>query len=52
MSALDNTKCSYIKKNKMISFTFDGKKYSGYKGDTIASALLRNNIWLIARIIK
>ena len=52
MSALDNKKCSYVKKNKEISFTFDGKKYSGYKGDTIASALLRNNVRLIARSFK
>ena len=52
MSAVDNKKCSYIKKNKKISFTFDGKKYSGYKGDTIASALLRNNVRLIARSFK
>ncbi len=52
MSATDNKKCSYIKKNNKISFTFDGKKYSGYKGDTIASALLRNNVRLIARSFK
>jgi len=52
MSALDNKKCSYIKKNKKVSFTFDGKKYSGYKGDTIASALLRNNVSLVARSFK
>ena len=52
MSALDNKKCSYVKKNKKISFTFDGKKYSGYKGDTIASALLRNNVRLIARSLN
>ena len=52
MSALDNKKCSYVKKNKKISFTFDGKKYSGYKGDTIASALWRNNVRLIARSFK
>lgn len=29
---------------KEISFTFDGKKYTGYEGDTIASALLANGI--------
>ncbi|WP_077624382.1 (2Fe-2S)-binding protein [Sediminibacillus massiliensis] len=27
-----------------INFTFDGKVLSGYQGDTIASALLANNI--------
>ena len=26
--------------NKKISFTFDGNKYSGFAGDTLASALI------------
>ncbi|WP_368653528.1 (2Fe-2S)-binding protein [Ornithinibacillus sp. 4-3] len=29
---------------KKITFTFDGKKYEGFEGDTIASALLANGI--------
>ncbi|MCM3767485.1 (2Fe-2S)-binding protein [Neobacillus niacini] len=29
---------------KEMTFTFDGKKYIGYEGDTIASALLANGI--------
>lgn len=29
---------------KQITFTFDGKEYVGYEGDTIASALLANGI--------
>lgn len=29
---------------KEISFTFDGKTYNGYEGDTIASALLAHGI--------
>lgn len=33
-----------IKERKVISFSFDGKKYTGYEGDTIASALLANGI--------
>ncbi len=43
---------SFINFNQKISFLFDGKKYFGYKGDTIASALLRNNIKLIGRSFK
>ena len=35
-----------------IYFKFDGKTYSGKKGDTIASALLRNEVKLIARSFK
>ena len=35
-----------------IYFKFDGKKYAGNKGDTIAAALLRNNVKLIGRSFK
>ncbi len=38
--------------SKKISFTFDGKKYFGIEGDTLASALLRNDIFLIGRSFK
>ena len=51
MSAADNKKSNYIN-DKEISFKFDGKKYLGYEGDTIASALLRNNVRLVARSFK
>ena len=33
-----------------IYFKFDGKRYGGNKGDTIASALLRNNIKLVGTL--
>ena len=51
MSALNN-KSPYVIDDQKISFTFDCKKYCGFKGDTIASALLRNNIRLIGRSFK
>ena len=51
MPAIRNKNCNYIS-NKEISITFDGKSYSAYDGDTIASALLRNNIRLIGRSFK
>ena len=38
--------------DKKISFTFDGKKYSGYQGDTLASALIRNGIFFVGRSFK
>ena len=41
-----------IENNKTINFYFDGKKYQGYKGDTLASALLANNIHLVGRSFK
>ncbi|MFZ9034630.1 MAG: 2Fe-2S iron-sulfur cluster-binding protein [Francisellaceae bacterium] len=38
-------------KNK-IQFVFNGKKYSGFEGDTLASALLANGVHLVARGFK
>ena len=52
MSASNNKKCPYVKTDQKISIIFDGKKYDAFKGDTIASALLRNNIRLIGRSFK
>ena len=46
MKSLNDNTNLYVKEKK-ISFKFDGKKYFGFEGDTIASALLRNNIRLI-----
>jgi methylglutamate dehydrogenase subunit C len=34
------------------SFTFDGKTYEGVKGDTLASALLANDVLLMGRSFK
>jgi len=41
-----------IDRNQPISFTFDGKKYFGFKGDTLASALIANGIHLMGRSFK
>jgi len=41
-----------IDRSKSISFTFDGKLYRGYKGDTLASALLANGVHLVGRSFK
>ena len=41
-----------IDREEKISFIFNGKKYYGYKGDTLASALLANGIHLIGRSFK
>ena len=52
MSSSNNKKCPYVNFNQKISIIFDGKKYDAFKGDTIASALLRNNICVIGRSFK
>ena len=35
-----------------ITFTFDGKKFIGFEGDTLASALLANGVRLVGRSFK
>ena len=41
-----------INRDKPIEFVFDGKKYTGYEGDTLASALLANDVLLMGRSFK
>jgi len=41
-----------INRNKKISFKFNGKKYFGYEGDTLASALIANGVHLVGRSFK
>ena len=38
--------------NKPLTFTFDGKQYQGFVGDTLASALLANGVKIVARSFK
>ena len=42
----------FIDETYKISFKFNGKTYYGYKGDTLASALLANDIHLVGRSFK
>ena len=41
-----------IDRNRTISFSFDGKHYSGHPGDTLASALLAQGVTLFGRSFK
>jgi methylglutamate dehydrogenase subunit C len=41
-----------IDRSRSLSFTFDGKTYSGFAGDTLASALLTNGVMLVGRSFK
>ncbi len=41
-----------IDRSKPLSFKFNGRKLQGYKGDTIASALLANGIGTVNRSFK
>jgi len=42
----------YLDRSKTVSFTFDGKTYQGFDGDTIASALAANNTQVLSRSFK
>ena len=41
-----------IDRTKPHSFSFDGRRYAGYAGDTLAAALLANGVSLVARSFK
>ncbi len=41
-----------IDRNKPISFTWNGKKYTGFAGDTIVSALTANGVEIFSRSFK
>src|SRR4051812_23575939 len=41
-----------IDRTKPLSFTFDGQAYSGFAGDTLASALMANGVKLVGRSFK
>ena len=41
-----------IDRNKPLTFSFDGRSYTGYQGDTLASALLANGVRLLGRSFK
>lgn len=42
----------FIDETTRVCFKFNGNKYFGFKGDTLASALLANNIHLVGRSFK
>mgnify|MGYP001557133862 CR=1 FL=1 len=41
-----------IDRSKPVAFTLDGKSYAGFAGDTLASALLANDVTLVGRSFK
>ncbi len=41
-----------VDRGKTLSFSFDGRTYRGFEGDTLASALLANGVHLVARSFK
>ena len=41
-----------IDRTRALSFTFDGRAYTGHPGDTLASALLAHGVRIVARSFK
>lgn len=41
-----------IDRNAPLAFTFDGRAFTGFSGDTLASALLANGVRLVGRSFK
>ena len=41
-----------LDRKRRLAFTFNGRRYHGYAGDTLASALLANGVTLVARSFK
>jgi sarcosine oxidase, subunit alpha len=41
-----------IDRSRPLAFSFDGKRYTGCQGDTLASALLANGVHLVGRSFK
>ncbi|MBB5374511.1 sarcosine oxidase subunit alpha family protein [Acidocella aromatica] len=41
-----------IDRSRTLTFSFDGKHYTGHPGDTLASALLANGVHLVGRSFK
>ncbi len=41
-----------IDRGKLLEFKFDGSRYKGHQGDTLASALLANGVVLVGRSYK
>ena len=41
-----------IDRTEPVKFSFDGIRYSGFKGDTLASALMANDVRLVGRSFK
>ncbi|MBV8146068.1 MAG: (2Fe-2S)-binding protein, partial [Gammaproteobacteria bacterium] len=42
----------WIDRSQPIGFTFNGRRYRGFKGDTLASALLGEDVRLVGRSFK
>ena len=47
-----NSEGGRIDRSAPVEFRYDGRRYQGYRGDTLASALLANGVRLLGRSFK
>ena len=52
MSQINRVGGGQIDRSQTLKFNFDGTQYTGHPGDTLASALLANNVRLMGRSFK
>lgn len=52
MTQMNRVSGGQLDRSKTLNFTFDGKSYQGFEGDTLASALLANGVRLMGRSFK
>lgn len=52
MTQVNRLSGGLIDRSVPLSFSFDGKRYQGHSGDTLASALLANGVRLMGRSFK
>ncbi|KUM28565.1 sarcosine oxidase subunit alpha [Mesorhizobium loti] len=52
MSQANRLSGGLIDRSRSINFSFDNKRYTGFAGDTLASALLANGVRLMGRSFK
>jgi sarcosine oxidase subunit alpha len=52
MTSFRLSKGGLIDRDTALSFDFDGKRFTGHRGDTLASALLANGVTLMGRSFK
>jgi sarcosine oxidase subunit alpha len=52
MTTMRRAEGGRIDRTQPLNFTFDGKTYQGFAGDTLASALLANGVHLVGRSFK
>jgi len=43
---------SRLDRSRTVGFIFDGRPYTGFAGDTVASALAASGVWLLSRSFK